>query len=90
MEGEPPDFAVPICSRVVRFDLGKTNPTGSNRAARPVGSPLAVTLSGFSDMLVVWCATLPFLRTQLGFVLHFFVNEVSGLRRQGTRVGGRV
>ncbi len=65
--GEPPNFAVPVCSRVVRLDLGMTSPAGGNRAARPVGSPLVVTLSGLLDTRVVWCATVvrPSLRTQL-------------------------
>jgi hypothetical protein len=49
MEGELPTFAVPTCSRVVRLDLGTTNPTRGDRAAQPAGSPLAVILSGFAD-----------------------------------------
>ena len=71
MEGELLNFAVPACSQVVRFDLGRTSPTGGDRAARPVGSPLAVTLSGLSDTRVVWCAALPFLITHLGFGTSF-------------------
>ncbi len=83
IEGEPPNFAVPICSLVVRLDLGTTNPPGGNRAARPVGSPLAVTLSGLSDTHVVWCTTVPFLRTQLGFGTSFCLSMrswASGVR----------
>jgi hypothetical protein len=53
MEGELPTFVVPICSPVVRLDLGTTNPIRGDRAARPAGSPLAVTLSGLSDTGVV-------------------------------------
>jgi hypothetical protein len=49
MEGELPTFVVPVCSRVVRFDLVTTNLTRGDRAARPAGSPLAVTLSALSD-----------------------------------------
>ena len=71
MEGESLNFAVPVSSRVVWSDLGTTSPTGGSRAAQPVGSPLAVTLSGFSDTRVVWCTTLAFLTIQLGFDTSF-------------------
>ena len=53
MEGELPTFVVPVCLRVVRLDLGTTDPTKGDRAARPAVSPQAVTLSGLSDMRVV-------------------------------------
>jgi hypothetical protein len=71
MEGELPNFAVPVCSQVVQLHLGTTNPAGGARAARPVESPLAVTHSGLSDTRIVWCATVPFLRTQHGFGTSF-------------------
>jgi hypothetical protein len=71
MEGGPPNFAVPVCSQVVRLDLGTTNPAGGDRAARPVGSLLAVTYSDLLDTRVVWCVTVPFRRTQLGFGTSF-------------------
>jgi hypothetical protein len=44
MVGEPSNFAVPVCMRVVQFDLGMTNPTGGDRDVPPVVSPLAGTL----------------------------------------------
>ena len=53
MEVELPTFVVPVCLRVVRLDLGTTDPTKGGRAARPEGSPPAVTLSGLSDTRVV-------------------------------------
>ena len=53
MKGELPTFVVPVCLWVVRLDLGTTDPTGGDRAARPEVSPLVVTLSGLSDTRVV-------------------------------------
>jgi hypothetical protein len=65
MVGGPPKCAVPICSWVVRLDLGMINPTGGNRDGPPEVLLLISKLSGWPGTQVARCSALPYLRILL-------------------------